>query len=288
MTVTSPARIRCRAIREADAPALAALLTRGFRERSVHYWARALGTLAEREAPEGFPRFGYLLENDATPVGAILMIFRRVDDQTIRCNISSWYVEDAFRGYASLLIAAALRHKDVTYVNISPARHTWPVIEAQGFRRYANGQMLTMPILSQCAEAVAIEPFDALAHADALSTQEQRIMTDHVARGCIGLVARSKEATHPFLFLPRRILSNRAPALQLVYCRELADYIRFAGPIGRKLLRRGHALVLVDALERLPALRGFFLRDRGPKYARGPLPPRLGDLSFCENILFGP
>ncbi len=32
-----------------------------------------------------------------------------------RCNLSSWYVEPAFRAYAPLLVSQALRHKEVTY-----------------------------------------------------------------------------------------------------------------------------------------------------------------------------
>ena len=51
-----------------------------------------------------------------------------------RCNLSSWYVEPSFRAYAPLLVSQALRHKHVTYLNVSPAPHTLPIIEAQGFR----------------------------------------------------------------------------------------------------------------------------------------------------------
>lgn len=289
MTESPPERIRCRAITLADSSAIADLLTRGFPERTKDYWTGALKTLAELERPEGLPRFGYMLENGQTPVGVILMIFRRAEGGAIRCNISSWYVEEKFRGFASLLIAAALRHKDVTYINISPAPHTWPVIEAQGFRRYCSGQMLTFPLLSVSSGSVAIEPFDPARHiGGVLSTEEYRVMADHVGRGCIGLVGRDEKVAYPFLFLPRRILGNRMPSLQLVYCRDLSDYVRFGSPLGRTLLRLGYMIVLVDALERLPGVTGIFFKDRGPKYARGPSSPRLGDLSFCENILFGP
>lgn len=289
MTEAPPERIRCRAITPADRPAIAELLSRGFPERTEDYWTGALETLAGHECPEGFPRFGYVLESGPTPVGVILMIFRHAEGGAIRCNISSWYVEESFRGFASLLIAAALRYKDVTYINISPAPHTWPVIEAQGFRRYCSGQMLTFPLLSLSPLSIPVERFDpARRNENMLSTDEYRIMADHVARGCIGLVGRDKNVAYPFLFLPRRILGNRVLSLQLVYCRELSDFVRLANPLGRSLLRLGYVIVLVDALERLPGLTGLFFKDRGPKYARGPSPPRLGDLSFCENILFGP
>jgi hypothetical protein len=49
-------------IAESDAPALLELLGKGFPEREIDYWRDALETLARRDAPEGYPRFGYLLE----------------------------------------------------------------------------------------------------------------------------------------------------------------------------------------------------------------------------------
>lgn len=287
MTASIPPRVRCRTIVESDIPALADLLARGFPARSRDYWVRAFDTLMQREAPEGLPRYGYLLDLDGAPVGVILMIFRVVEEGDIRCNISSWYADSAYRGYASLLIAAALRHKNVTYVNISPAPHTWSVIEAQGFRRYCNGQMLTAPILSPSEDA-RVEAFDPGAAArPALTHSEQEMMIDHVARGCIGLLVHQNDHAHPFLFFPRRFLWNKAPVLQLAYCRSVEDYVRFARPLGRALLSRGHLFVIVDAVEKIDGLKGVFFRDRGPKYAKGPCPPRIGDLSYCENILFG-
>ena len=78
----------------------------------------------------------------ARSVGAILMIcsaLRAGGTLAPRCNLSSWYVEPAFRTYAPLLVSHALRHKDVTYLNVSAAPHTWPIIEAQGFSRYSEG-----------------------------------------------------------------------------------------------------------------------------------------------------
>lgn len=288
MTQDVTPRIRCRMIADSDAPAVAGLLTRGFPDRTLDYWRRALETLARRDAPEGYPRFGYLLEHEGAPVGVILMIFTRIGDK-IRCNISSWYVDEPHRGYASLLIAAAVRHKDVTYVNISPATHTWRVIEAQGFRRYCDGQMLTIPALSRWTANARVRPFDRKRdYGDALSAQEIDLLAAHAERGCLAFVVHAKREAHPFVFLPRRMLKGVFSTLQLVYCRDIVDFQRFAGPLGRALLREGHPTVMVDASERLPGLFGQFFRDRGPKYFKGPQRPRLGDLSFCESVLFGP
>jgi hypothetical protein len=274
---------------DTDAPALAALLTKGFPERSIGYWRKAFETLERRDAPEGFPRFGYLLEHEGAPVGVLLMIFSRFGQTRIRCNISSWYVDEAYRGYASLLIAAAVRHKEVTYVNISPAAHTWRVIEAQGFRRYSDGQLLTAPALSQWTANARVRPFDkGRDYGESLTAEECDLLNSHVERGCLAFIVHEKRKAHPFVFLPRRVLKGLLPTQQLIYCRDVADFRRFAGPLGRALLRRGHPTVILDATEKSPGLFGVFLRDRGPKYFKGPERPRLGDLAFCESVLFGP
>jgi hypothetical protein len=72
--------------------------------------------------PEGYPRFGYMLDNEGTPVGALQLI----------------YTEPAF-SYAPMLTKVAQRHEHGTYVNISPAPWTWRTIEAQGFRACWSG-----------------------------------------------------------------------------------------------------------------------------------------------------
>lgn len=285
-------RIRCRLIGEADLPALAGLLARGFPDRSLGYWRHALDMLARRDAPDGFPRFGYMLEHDGDAVGVILMIFAKwgpAGAGRIRCNISSWYVDDKFRGYASLLIAAAVRHKDVTYINVSPAAHTWRVIEAQGFTRYCSGQMLIIPALSGWVPKARARLFDPRRdYGDALTGEERAMLAAHVELGCLACVVHEKRAAHPFVFLKRSMLRGLIPTLQLIYCRDIADFQRLAGPLGRTLLSHGHPSVLLDAPGPIPGLVGKYLRDRGPKYFKGPERPRLGDLAFCESVLFGP
>src|SRR5258708_10068427 len=139
-TVSSPT-IRCRQIADADLPGVAALLKRGCgTRRTLGCWRRALARLEARATPADMPRYGYLLESDGRPVGAILLIFAATPgDGAMRANVSSWYVEPAFRSYAPLLVSQALKRKSVTYMNISAVRHTWPILDAQGYHRYSNG-----------------------------------------------------------------------------------------------------------------------------------------------------
>jgi hypothetical protein len=292
MTGDKAARIRCRLIAETDLPALTELLAQGFPARSSAYWGRALDKLARRDAPQAYPRFGYMLEAGDRPVGVVLMIFSLSDGlgaAKARCNISSWYVDPLHQGYASLLIAAAVRLKDVTYINVSPATHTWPVIEAQGFRRYCNGQILCIPALGRWAPKTRAQPFNPERdYGASLAKEERDILFAHQSYGCLSLVVREKGAAHPFVFLPRRVFHDVMPTLQLVYCRQLDDFVRFSGVLGRALWRQGHLLTLVDANQPLPGLLGIYRSNRGPKYFKGPETPRIGDLAFCESVLFGP
>jgi hypothetical protein len=94
--------------------------------------------------------------------------------------------------------------------------------------------------------------------------------------------------SHPFVFMHRRVYRRLIPCEQLIYCRNLDDFLEFAGPLGRYLLTRGGFIGLVDANGPLPGVIGAYLADRGPKYFKGPARPRLGDLSFTELPIMGP
>ena len=161
MDCSAPA-LRCRQIGEADIAIVAALLKQGFPNRTRQFWRDALRRLAHREPPPGFPKYGFLLERGEVPVGAILMIYSTLlqgDRVATRCNLSSWYVAPEYRAYASLLVSHALSHKDVTYLNVSAAPHTWPIIEAQGFSRYCDGIFIALPMFNRAAGDVRV--FDA-------------------------------------------------------------------------------------------------------------------------------
>ena len=282
-------RVRRREIGEDDLPGVVDALVRGFPSRSRGYWNRGLGRMVDRPALDGCPRYGFLLEAEGRPVGVVLTLFDAplVDGvPRIRCNLSSWTVDPAHRMQAPLLVASVLKRRDVTYTNISPAPHTWPTIEAQGFVAYAEGQTLVAPALSRGGEAARVVE-GASAWRD---LPEATLLDDHARYGCTCLVVQAADGPHPFAFLPFRARSGRLalPFMQLVYCRELAAVSRFAGVIGRHLLRRGTVALLVDGDPPPPGLVPLRRFRRGRKYVKGPHPPRLGDLSYTERVIFGP
>ena len=285
--------IRCREIGTADLDAIADLLTRGFARRSRDYWMAGLRRMSLRKAPEGFPRFGYMLDHEGTPVGALLLIYTARDDgdgTSIRCNLSSWYVEPVYRNYAPMLTNVAQRHKRVTYINISPAHWTWRTIEAQGFRAYCGGSFFSLPALSRLARGMRVEVVQQGTHAvDGLSEADVALLARHAASGCLSLVCRADDGRgYPFVLQPMRIRGIALLAMRLIYCPDVADYVACAGAIGRFLLRRGRILVALDANGRMKDLVGFYRGRHGRKYFKGPQRPRLADLSDSELVIYGP
>lgn len=278
--------VRRRQIRDADVEAIVDLLTEGFTDRTRDYWARALEILATRDAPEGYPRFGYMLEAGGEPVGVILLIYSRPIEAgaPVRCNLSSWYVREAFRGYATLLLAAAIGMKDVTYVNSSAARYTWPILDSLGYVRYGQGQFVAVPAASPKGFGARVREVTA-ASAD-LALPEADLLAAHAQAGCVSLICETREGALPFVFIRWR-LKSRLKMMRLIYCRDTADFVRCAGPIGRFLLRRGVSAVALDAVAPVAGLPGRYFPGAEPKYFVGPTAPRLNDLTFTESVLFG-
>jgi hypothetical protein len=294
LTAVIAQRIRCREISEADLEAVAEVLTRGFAGRSRDYWMQGLRRQAVRDVPEGYPRFGYMLDNDGQPVGVLLLLYAsRINggETAIQCNLSSWYVEPAFRNYAPLMTKIAQRHKEVTYLNISPATWTWPIIEAQGFVSYCSGLFFSIPALSRVRPGMTVKTIlPETRTIDGLSLAEIELLTRHARYGCLSLVCRTPSGAFPFILLPMRIRRGwiAPPAVQLIYCRDIAEYVACAGALGRKLLRHGKLSVLLDANARMPGLVGLYSSARGRKYFKGPRMPRLADLTDTELVLYGP
>ena len=291
MTAAPLTQMRCREIEKSDLDDVVALLHRGFPERSPARLARALDRLATHRTPPGFPKFGYVLDNGECLVGALLVIFSAIAAEGgshVRGNVACWYVDPSYRSYASLLTARVLSRRDVTFLNVTPAPHTWPILEAQGFERRCSGLFAAVPALSGIDQEVRIRAFSGTAHENVgLSAYERDLMREHSRYGCITVVCESGGHQLPFVFGRRgwiRWKSIPVPTSILAYSRSVDEFARFAGSLGRYLVRRGIVLVFVDANAAIPGLRGKYLAW-GPKFHRGPYPPHLGDLAYTERFV---
>ena len=285
-----PARIRTRQIADSDIDAVARLLAQGFRRSTNKDWLKIFDRLAEHQTPAGLPKFGYLMESDGVPVGAILTISSTMQTgnvSTNRCNLSSWYVLPAYKGYAHLFISRILKSQDLVFVNVSAAPHTFPVIQAQGFSRYSNGQFFAFAVPSVFSDNTQVKVVAAgERHKSHFEVFEHDLLQAHARYGCISLWCTMGDQAHPFVFRCRMV-RGFVPCAQLIYCRSIEEFVRFSKPIGRFLARRGKLFIILDANGRIPGLTGVYVDDFLPRYYKGPTPPRLGDLAYTETALFG-
>jgi len=278
---------RCRQIVDADVDSVIVLLKNGFPRRSYEYWSQVLDCLAKHLTPADMPKYGYLIESAGAPVGVILLIsssIRQGDWTEVRCNLSSWFVEPEFRIHASPLIFQATRKKDVTYLNVSPANKTVPIVEAQGFSRYSDGRFVACisPSIRKRAQVQIVgsdvtpnAPFEAF---------EQDLLLTHARYGCISIWCVTSERAYPFVFIPR-LAKRIIPCAQLVYCRHIENFIQFVQPLSSYLAMRGKLFVLIDSKGPIRGLAGRYLGGIAPKYYKGPLSPRVGDLAYTEAVI---
>jgi hypothetical protein len=284
------AGVRSRQITESDFTGVVDLLTEGFPVRSPRYWQSALAALASHGTPPGLPKYGYLLEQDGSPVGVILLIYSAIaagGTTTLRCNVSSWYVQPEFRSHASLLISQATKRKDITYINVSPALHTLPIIGAQGFMPYSSGRFLALPAISEGGrdDTAKIAGIDAPPQVR-FEPSELELLKVHQRFGCLSLWCTTADEALPFVFMPQTV-KGIIPCMQLVHCRDIGDFVRFARPLGRYLAKRGRPVVIIDSNGPIPGLVGRYFDGKSPKYYKGPRRPNFGDLAYTETVMFG-
>lgn len=273
-------RIHSREIVNSDLDQVAWLFTKalGFSKR---YFSQILETMTHISTPIGFPKYGYVLISDDVIVGAILMIFTTIGSGAVRCHVTTWVVDPAYRPYAALFFSKALRYKDVTYLNILANPRSLPFIKLQGFSICSNGQFGAIPVLTKGSGdgPVKLVLADAVSNAN-VDAGEQELLLNHVKYGCTSLWCLTQESAHPFVFQPR----GTFPGVQLIYCRDVEEFVRFARPIGLFLALRGSFYVVVNSNGRIPGLVGKYFPGVLPLYFKGP-PPHIGDLAYTQFAL---
>jgi hypothetical protein len=250
------------------------------------YFLQLLQLMTEHPTPVGFPKYGRILTCDGTIVGAVILIFSTVQSEgapAIRCHVTGWCVEPAYRGYAALFFAKDLRHPNVTYINISAqsTAGTLPIIATQGFVKYSSGQFVAVPALHFAPHdsQVKIVSADNIPNAP-FESFDMGLLAAHAKYGCISLWCVTAERAYPFVFRPR-LFKRVIPGVQLVYCRDVEDFRRFAGPIGRFLALRGRFVVRIDSNGPVEGLVGKFMQNADSRFYKGSA-PRLGDLAYTH------
>jgi len=285
-------KISVRDIRKDECRLIAELLANGLGYQPEIFWLM-LYQIGNRPKLEKYPQYGLVLEDNGRIVGTILTIYSRITHslpEQVRCHLTGWWVEPGYTLYAALLAKVATKYTEVTYINVSARPHTYKIIEAQGFRRYARGQFLVlcplhlldqMHLFDQKNDA-AIFVHDGpppQAHRPA----ELEMMDLHAKYGCVCLWGTVNGEAYPLIFR-RRNFKGVWPGAEVIFCRDASDLRTFAGPLSRYFLKQGIAVFSIDANGAYAGLKGRYFDGVEPRFYKG-TPPSLGDLAFTLNAM---
>jgi hypothetical protein len=273
-----------REIEDKDLPDVLALLVEGFPRRRPTYWQRGLQNMRLLPEVPGFPRYGYLLEENGAAEGLILLLSTRTDDASVRANNSCWYVREAHRAKAAILYKRATSGKGVQ-VNYSPAEHVVPIAQACGFRPYSSGVCLIdgraalRPAHGWRVTRYAPSRIDV-----PLSLIE--IAERHLHYGCKVLVLENGTAPVELIVYRMKLIKGIVPCAQFLH--GLPEHLLAAsGPLMRHLVMRGILLALVDIEETTDTIGFRRYPGLNVRYAKGGT-PAIGDLVDSEYAIFGP
>ncbi|MDA1097712.1 MAG: hypothetical protein O2967_01910 [Proteobacteria bacterium] len=274
--------VHVREIADTDIAEVCALLAEGLRP-SNEFWRNAVHMLSRRPVVEGYARYGFCLDVDGRLEGVLLLLTARVDG-IIRSNLSSWYVREPHRKFASFLYQRTIRTKGSVYLNLSPSPAALPIAKAFGFKPYTGGMLLLDARSALKMGDASVRPLtqDLVGGLDVAT---RGMVEAHLGYGCTGLLLH--DAAGPMVALYRiRRLKRLIPAARFV-AGDSARLAKASGALMRAVLRRGLPLCIIDApVDYPPAPGAFLFPGREMRYAKGGTPPGPGDLRETELALF--
>jgi acetoacetyl-CoA synthetase len=211
----------------ADEPAICAILDVGFQRKLP--WQRIF---QHPWQPDNIPR-GLVITADQRIVGflGIIGAERTINGKSgVVANLTSWYVDPAYRGWSNALIAAATQY-DITYTSLTPGKTSRRVLEAIGFIKLDAVKVYSPPFL-HAMTLRATRPriiFDPVEIRQMVCESEQRILDDHMAYDCLPLLLIDGDET-AFAIIGRRFYR---PLNYQVFCYSQVFYCR-----GPALLKR--------------------------------------------------
>lgn len=289
--VKTPPKARVREITASDIPDAVDVIERGFKSAYTRrFWLDVFACLSQRTVPEGFPRYGYVLESNGKLVGIILFIYSTIwkdGSSFIRCNGSTVCTDPDFRFYGPILYSRPHINNKITITNVTPSKHTYQMVEVLGYTKYASGAFLSIPTLSSARDATVARVVNAASKLDVpFDPHDRDLLLEHEGWGCISLWCVTPQRAYPFVFRAR-VLKRILPYAQLIYCANIDSFTRFARPLGAHLAMKLLPFVLINANGPIDGLIGLYIPGRTPMYYRGPNEPALGDLAYTETAMFG-
>ncbi|MEM1047285.1 MAG: hypothetical protein AAGL24_14090, partial [Pseudomonadota bacterium] len=173
--------MKIREIAENDLADIIRLLIEGFPLRNPKYWKTGIDHLTRRPETKGFPRYGVTLEVNGQLQGVLLLLTSTIHG-SIRSNLSSWYVREPFRNYATFMFKRVTRVPGTVYMNLSPSPAALPIAKAFGFKPYTGGVMMydgRSAFKSDCAQSLSMTG----KHLEAFDAETRNIIVNHLRMG---------------------------------------------------------------------------------------------------------
>lgn len=277
--------MRLRPIDDGCLQEAAAILSRGFPERSASFWDTALRRLSSYRKATAVAPIGQMMIVDDKPVGVILTIASGREygnDRREVVNLSSWFVETKYRWLAPRMLQQVVSKASATYTDLSPSAETSKINERLGFRVVSRGVlMFILPWLAMTRRAPGLViPLDQVPAA-ALTAGERSMLVQHEGLGCVAAALHLNGYYHPLLFHVTR--RQGLPVARVLWAdsRHLARNI---AAIARFLLRRGILLLTAHADRDEHMSVGLMWKRSAPVQVKGTWQRGHIDHTFSERV----
>jgi len=233
-----------------DAEAVCALLQRGFPHiNDPAIWNRLFDYPWERLPPT----YGFVLTADQIVVGYLGLIYasRTINGKRgIMCNMSSWYVEPAYRGWGGAMLSEVLAHDpSLTYTALTAAALPKAMIKVMEFTDSIDTSIVLPPLLHVSTlgkrPQITYDPEQMRQH---LNEDERLILDDHAKTDCLHVLIRDGDR-YAYLVVKRRPYRLRSwiqvNASKVLYCSNPEVFIDYLEWIKLSVMLRQSSIAMV-------------------------------------------
>lgn len=154
-------------------------------------------SLFTRQWDTPYDHFGYYIEEDGKAAGFLGTIFsRRMINGNLHnfCNLSTWVVDEEYRGMSLMLLFEVLKLKDCTITNFTAFRVA-PILKKFGFSELSTQVDVFLPLSSPTGLVSGIRLYTDPADLNArLRGEPLKFYRDHAGlKGCYQLLEKDTE-----------------------------------------------------------------------------------------------
>lgn len=200
-------------------------------------------------------------------------------------NLSSWYVDEAYRWKAPMMLRSFVRDGGSVFTDLTASPEVDRINGALGFRDWSDGMLIAAAApwaAKRSPEAVRLVDLDD-AQARLLEDAEHEMLARHRAVGCLPAIMCQPDGVAALLF--RLIRRKGLVFAQLLYAESRQKVITHLPAVMRFLLGRGVFLLSIDAV-RSQCPPGTFFRPGQRRFFKGPIERDRLDYACSELVIF--